>query len=283
VKDGDARTFALAELAEFCGVPLPTLRRFVERELLLPMRGGSERFGFRAVGQARVLAQLWREGWSAPRIQRALALARTVVSDHDAALSGLLASLGQRRVVVRTPDGRLVEPNGQLWFDFAAAGAGPGRRLPQLRSPQEWFQVGVDAEAAGRFEEAIRAYQHAMPAASAEVHFNLGNCHYNQRQRAQAAVQFASAIALAPDYAEAWNNLGVVRGELGERRSAIEALQQALRLVPHYADAHYNLAEALAVTGDFDGARRHWRAYLTYDPNSRWAEQVRKRLQNHGG
>jgi hypothetical protein len=32
-----------------------------------------------------------------------------------------------------------------------------------------------------------------------------------------------------------------------------------------------------------DGARSHWRAYLTFDPNSRWAEQVRRRLSSNGG
>jgi hypothetical protein len=53
--------------------------------------------------------------------------------------------------------------------------------------------------------------------------------------------------------------------------------------VPHYADAHYNLAEAFAVTGDLEGAKGHWRAYLTFDPNSRWADHVRRRLQSNGG
>ncbi|MCU0866029.1 MAG: tetratricopeptide repeat protein [Planctomycetes bacterium] len=282
MRDDPERNFDLAELAEFCGLPLRTLRGFVERQLLLPSAGAGARFGFRAVGQARVLAELWREGWAPARIQRALRLARTVVPDHEAALTGLQASIGQRRLVVRTPDGRLVEPNGQLWFDFAN-GHGAGDRLPQLRSPQDWFAAGVDAEAAGRFDDAIRAYEHALPAATADVHFNLGNCYFTQRQRTAACRQFEAAIQLAPDFAEAWNNLGIARGALGERRAAIDALHQALRLVPHYADAHYNLAEALAVTGDIEGARRHWRAYLTYDPNSRWADQVRKRLLNHGG
>src|SRR5687767_15816874 len=56
---------------------------------------------------------------------------------------------------VRAPDGRLLEPGGQLLFDFAAAGAGAGggsgsgtAPLPQLRSAYDWFAIGVDAEAA---------------------------------------------------------------------------------------------------------------------------------------
>ncbi len=277
------RTFSAMELAEFCGLPPNVMRRFLERELLVPIRGSVGRFSFRSAGGARVLAQLWRAGWTAPRIERCWQLARTVLPDPDEALTGLLASVGQRRIVVRAPDGRLLEPNGQLVFDFAAATGDRAGVLPRIRSPQDWFAVGVDAEAAGRIDDAVRAYEHALIGGSAETHFNLGNCYYAQRRRADASAQFLAAIGKAPDYAEAWNNLGIVRGELGDRQGAVAALGQALELVPHYADAHYNLAEALAVVGDMDGARRHWRAYLTFDPNSRWAEQVRRRLQANGG
>jgi len=168
-------------------------------------------------------------------------------------------------------------------FDFEAAAATNGDELPKLRSPQAWFLIAVDAEAAGRIEDAVRAYEHGLPGGTAEVHFNLGNCYYALRRRTEARAQFEAALGRSPDYAEAWNNLGIVRGELGDRDGAIAALRQALELVPHYADAHYNLAEALAVIGDLDGARRHWRAYLSFDPNSRWADQVRRRLETNGG
>lgn len=275
-------TFSADELAKHCGLPAAVVRRFVERELLTPVASGEDRFDFRAVGRARTLAQLWRAGWSAPRIARAWEMARSVVRDPEAALAGLLASIGQRRVVVRAPDGRLLEPGGQLLFDFRASAAGAAE-LPRLRSAPEWFAIGVDAEAAGRLEDAARAYERALPGGGAEAHFNLGNCHYALRRRDEATVQFAAAVEVDPDHAEAWNNLGVVLGEQGDRSGAIAALSRALELVPHYADAHYNLAEALAVAGDLDGARRHWRAYLTFDPNSRWAEQVRRRLSSHGG
>ncbi|MBX3461784.1 MAG: tetratricopeptide repeat protein [Planctomycetes bacterium] len=278
---GSERTFTLAELAELAGLPATVVRRWVERDLLQPRRGSTDAFPFRALGAARTLAQLWRAGWTAPRIQRAWQLARTVVGDADAALTGLLASIGRRRVTVRTPDGRLVEPGGQLLFDFGARPDSPA--LPSLRSAHDWFQAGVDAEAAGRLEDAVRAYEHALGSGNAEAHFNLGNCLYALRRRGDAAAQFEAAVAAAPDYAEAWNNLGIVRGELGDRDGSIAALRRSLALVPHYADAHYNLAEALAVAGEVDDARRHWRAYLSFDPNSRWADQVRRRLQAHGG
>lgn len=281
----EERTFTADELAELCGLPVAVVRRFRERELLLPMRGSVGRYPFRAAGTARTLAQLWRAGWTAPRIERAWRLAQTVVPDPDAALTGLLASIGQKRLTVRSPDGRLLEPTGQLLFDFAAAGAQDegGTALPRLRSSQDWFAIGVDAEAAGRLEDAVRAYEHALPGGSAETHFNLGNCYYALRRRKEAVDQFVAAIAKAPDYAEAWNNLGIVRGEIGDRHGAVEALERALELVPHYADAHYNLAEALAVVGELERAKQHWRRYLTFDPNSRWAERVRRRLQNGGG
>ncbi len=272
--------FDLSGLATHCGVPVTVLRRWVAQGLLDAERGTEASYGFRAVGRVRVLAQLWRGGWTAARIERAWQLARRVVDDAEAALRGLLASLGQRRIVVRTADGRLVEPGGQLLFDFVPAVQLP---LPALRSAQDWFSLGVEAEASGRLGEAVRAYERALPSAGAEAHFNLGNCHYGLQQRAQAAEHFAAAAAAAPDYAEAWNNLGIVRGELGDRHGAVVALRRALELVPHYADAHYNLAEALAVLGELDSARRHWRAYLRFDPNSRWADQVRRRLQANGG
>lgn len=276
------RTFTLQELAELCGVPAAVVRRWVDRELLQPQRGSVQRFTFRSLGTARTLLQFWRAGWTAPRIERGWRLARTVIADPDAALAGMLASIGQRRLTVRAADGRLLEPTGQQLFDFSAAVDAREPSTMALRSAADWFAIGVDAEAAGRVEDAVRAYERALGGDNPEAHFNLGNCYYALRRRGEAVAQFAAATRCAPDYAEAWNNLGIVQGELGDREGAIAALQRALQLVPHYADAHYNLAETLAVVGDLDGARRHWRAYLSFDPNSRWADRVRRRLQSHG-
>ncbi len=274
----DERPRGLEALAAQLGLPLRVLRRWVEHGLLPVLAMAEEPFAFRVLGTARALAALHRAGWSAERIAKALAAARTVVPDADQALAGLAAGLGEGRQVLRTPEGRLCEPSGQLRFDFGSNAASSGAPLP-LRSPQDWFERGVDAELAGRLDEAVRAYQQALPGAGAEAHFNLGNCLYALRRRSEAALQFERAVVVLPDFAEAWNNLGIVRGELGERQLACAAFETALRLVPHYADAHYNLADLLADAGELEAARRHWRAYLAYDPNSRWADAVRRRLE----
>jgi len=277
------RTFSVLELAQHCGLPSAVVERWLEGGLLVPMRGSTRRFDFRAVGAARTLCELRRAGWTTSRIKARWFEAQRVIPDPAEALSGLLASVGARSVTVRLPDGRLLEPTGQRVFDFGdAASAGP-TELPRLRGPQDWFALGVDAEAAGRVEDAARAYEHALPDCSAETHFNLGNCYYELRRRKEATDQFVAAIGRAPDYAEAWNNLGIVRGEIGDGRGAVEALERALALIPHYADAHYNLAEALSAIGELSRAREHWRAYLTFDPNSRWAEQARRRLRSPRG
>ena len=275
--------FPLVRVAEWSGVPITVARRWVAAGLLEPLPGPAAMFPFRALATARTLAQLWRAGWTVPQVVRAAAAVRQIEPDLDTALAGLVEARGERQWAVRTADGGLVEPGGQRLFDFGASTPGEergGEPLP-LRSAGDWFATGVEAEAEGRFEDAVRAYQRAVGPANAEAWFNLGNCQYALRRRSQAAHAFAAAVAAEPGWAEAWNNLGIVRGELGDRPGAAAALQQSLHLVPHYADAHYNLAEVLAVLDDYAGARRHWQAYLAYDPNSRWAEQVRRRLRVH--
>jgi len=267
------------EVAVLCGLPRSVVDRWLDRGLLVPERSSAGKPSFRAIGRARTLAQLWRAGWNAARIARALCRAAAVTGDADDALAGLGASIDQKRLCVRLADGGLVEPSGQLVFDFAAEAAAAATQVPLLRGPRDWFWIGVEAEAAGRLGDAVHAYENALTPSDAEAHFNLGNCNYALRRRREAQICFAAAVAARPDYAEAWNNLGVVRGEVGDRDGAIAALRQALAIVPHYADAHYNLAEALAVAGDIAGARRHWRAYLSFDPNSRWADRVRRHLQ----
>jgi tetratricopeptide (TPR) repeat protein len=62
------------------------------------------------------------------------------------------------------------------------------------------------------------------------------------------------ALAIYPQYAAAYNNLGVVYSRLGDRNREREALQKAITLNDHFAPAFVNLARMAISDRDFPSA-----------------------------
>ncbi|MEC7582700.1 MAG: tetratricopeptide repeat protein [Planctomycetota bacterium] len=271
--------YSIGALAEHLSVSIAWIRSWGEQGLLpLAAASGQSAYGALELARGRVLRRLRESGWTSARLARAVAAAMRFVGDVDEVLAGLGAVAADQFGAMRLADGRLVMPDGQgLLFGSHRSSSGPAIR--PLRSPGQWVQQAMEAEAAGRLEEAISAYERALPEAGVEALFNLGNCRYQAGLLIGAYDALQAAVALDPHYVEAWNNLGIARSALGRSEDAVQAFHRALGLRPHYADAHFNLADVLASQGDLEGACEHWRAYLTFDPNSRWAEQVRSRLR----
>ena len=65
----------------------------------------------------------------------------------------------------------------------------------------------------------------------------------------------------------------------GELDAAILFYKKAIQVEPEFADAHFNLAMVLEALGNDRRARDHWRRYLELDPASKWAEFIRRRLE----
>jgi tetratricopeptide (TPR) repeat protein len=61
-----------------------------------------------------------------------------------------------------------------------------------------------------------------------------------------AMAEYRAVIRIRPDYAEAYNDLGILLVRTGRVQEAIAEYQQALRIKPDYADAHFNLGNALS-------------------------------------
>ena len=76
------------------------------------------------------------------------------------------------------------------------------------------------------------------------------------------------AVALAPAYAEAHNDLGVGFARQGHPADAIEEYHQALRLQPNYDEAHANLGVVLAQQGDLPGAMVEYRRAIELNPDN---------------
>jgi tetratricopeptide (TPR) repeat protein len=70
----------------------------------------------------------------------------------------------------------------------------------------------------------------------------------------EGEAKFRAALALDPDFAATYYNLGVVLWQKGETDEAIKVLREAVRLQPDAAEAHYNLACCYALQGKEEDA-----------------------------
>ena len=295
------RLYTTQQLARILEIPRPHLRRWIRMGLIRPVKEVRRLrfFDFRQVATARRLANLCREGVSAGELRKSFEELSHWLPDAGAALAQLEVLEADGAIGLRTAEGLLAEPSGQLRLGFDevdeqdASGTGvvvPEPRVApiarQSRTNAEaallpWFERALLFEEVGRVGDAIEAYGRALEedGERAEVLFNLGNAHYALEQYEPAAEAFHRAVALDAEFVEAWNNLGNTFGRMERTAEAVSAFERALALEPDYADAHFNLAETLAAGGDVGAARRHWRAYLAEDPHSPWADVVRERLR----
>jgi len=83
----------------------------------------------------------------------------------------------------------------------------------------------------------------------------------------QAVSHYRQALQINPNFALAYNNLGLVFWSQGKLGEAISQYRRALQLDPNYAKAHNNLANALFVQGKSDEAISHYQQALKLEPN----------------
>ncbi len=291
------RLYTTAQLSRILDVPAAQIRTWVRHDLIRPVQVVRRLhfFDFRQVSSARILSELSKNGVRPQRLRRSLEQIETWFPGADRLLAQLETLELEGGVLVRTDDGKLAEPSGQLRLDFQEAATIPPPALAHLNPPRghtpveptdasegaAWFQRGIRAEEEGNFDEAIRAYEQAIGHGEGqpEVYFNLGNTFYALERPAEAAICYRRATDLDEQYVEAWNNLGNMLAEVHEDEDAVAAYRRALAVQDDYADAHFNLAETLANLGDYERARHHWRSYLEQDPSSTWANVVRERLR----
>ena len=112
----------------------------------------------------------------------------------------------------------------------AEAPAPPKPQFPRYR------YLSPSAPPAGDRAAAALAYAEGMQA-------------QRQGNPTEAERAYRRAVALAPDYFEAWFNLGMVAHEAADWPQALAAGEQALAIKPTDANARYNFALALARAG----------------------------------
>src|SRR5437764_13052203 len=151
------RSYSLVELVRLLGISRRQLQSLIKARLVepLPADGGLPRFDFRQVTRVRAILKLVSSGTAVANIRRSLARLRHCLP-HAAEPLDWLARLEvqEKRIVVRSADGELREPSGQMLLDFSEFGG-----EPTLRFQGDRFEQAVALEEEGRFQEAAAAYR----------------------------------------------------------------------------------------------------------------------------
>ena len=111
-----------------------------------------------------------------------------------------------------------------------------------------------------RLDEAVVHSRRAVELAPnyAQARNDLGVAFARQGRFAEAVEEYKRALALDPRYDEAQNNWGVVAVQQGDLADAIAHYRQAIALNPDYADAHVNWGNALVRLGLPNEAISHY-------------------------
>ena len=97
----------------------------------------------------------------------------------------------------------------------------------------------------GELERALAVYRKAIALApdSAAVYRQLGQLYLRTDDEAKARATFAKALQLAPDHAPDHYNLGVAHARDHDYKTAAQHMQRALEIDPEYALVYYSLAD----------------------------------------
>jgi tetratricopeptide (TPR) repeat protein len=263
-----------------------------ERAELIPQR---QTYTFQDLGQLRIVRALREGAVPAASIRQSIVAMKAVAGMSNPLLEACPVRTGTR--LAFRHHGAMVDPiRRQLLIDFeriarfdpaeetsAPVEPSPLRPLgsPNPRNAQDLFFTAVQAEETGEKQRAITLYQEilALDPDYAAAYINLGTIFFHMRQYGRAEELYRQATVADPGYVLAFFDLGNVLDELERSDESIAAYQQAVALAPRYADAHYNLALAYERKGMGRQALRHWQRYHKLDNRGPWAEHARGQIR----
>jgi tetratricopeptide (TPR) repeat protein len=148
----------------------------------------------------------------------------------------------------------------------AAAGGGPAGLTPAF---VEIFNRALALQQAGRLPEAEALYRQAMAMNPnvALLYSNLGVVMYAQGGVAESIPFYQKAIALDPTLSLAHNNLGVALSALGRLEEALAAFSKTIALVPDDPEPTNNYGDVLVKMSRFAEAAAVLERALRLRPN----------------
>lgn len=108
-----------------------------------------------------------------------------------------------------------------------------------------WIRLGDLLRKAGRYEEAIQAYQVAcfLAPGNMPIRNKLANCYVHSGESAKAILLYREVLRQDSTLVNVWVNLGVAYMQMGQRLAARQAWESALHLDPNHQQARRYLSE----------------------------------------
>lgn len=140
-------------------------------------------------------------------------------------------------------------------------------KLQDGKSAAAYNAKGLELYAAGKYEDAIDAYQQAIKLKEdyADAHSNLGDAYFQLNEFRKAVEAYKKAVRYQPGLGTGYDKIGTAYFRLGEHNKAIAAYKEAIRLEPKAA-TYYNLAATYIERGDQKAALDQYRILKTVDP-----------------
>jgi len=136
--------------------------------------------------------------------------------------------------------------------------------------------LGVLSHQRGRSEAAIELIERsiALDPQHADRYNNLGNVLVESGRLAEATEVYQKAIDLQPGHADAYNNLGTVLRAQSRYDDAAAAYQKAIELNPGHIDAYNNFGNLLSSRGMVREAVAYYCKAITLIPNHPQARKL---------
>src|SRR5271165_2613728 len=117
-----------------------------------------------------------------------------------------------------------------------------------------WGRIGEAYDLAGRNDEAINAYKQAIALRpeSASYYNNLGNILGRTGKIDEARAAYSKSAELdPPNAALAWRNFGISLYQAGRMQEAVDPLKKSIEIDPKSAQAYYLLGACLVASADY--------------------------------
>jgi tetratricopeptide (TPR) repeat protein len=265
-------TYTLRGIQSMLGLSRGVISALVDAGFVAPTRGrrGELRFSFQDVVLLRTAHSLQQAQIPARKILRSLRRLKETLPG-ELPLTGLRITAVGSEIAVKEGDTHWQADSGQLLIDFEVRPAPAGnvavlvKRGPAAapsEDPADWFNRALQLE--GRDPaSAEAAYRRAIALAPewADPYLNLGIVLCEAGRAAEAAALYRDALGHCPREALLHFNLAVALEDLREPAQALAHYEACIELAPRFADAHFNTARLHEQLGHATRAIRHYSEY----------------------